>query len=333
MFALVKEPLVSIVMPVYNAEDHLRETRGSLTEQSYKNLEIICVDDGSTDGSTALIEELAGHDPRIRIVSQENSGAGAARNLGMDETKGDYVFFFDADDILRKDAIKTLVKTAEKSGADIVLFGHYRFSDNGKIRTDYSAKVLNVPMNRCILPRDISDRLFQADNGMPWNKFFDAGFLRKTGVRFQTLKNTNDEFFSRLTTVQADKIIFLNKRFVGYRVGNDRSLRGNAGSNYLDCTKALYAIHDELKLKGYYETYEDTYKKLAGYIVMLKLLAIEDRDAFGAFAGEVSANTIKLCEMDEEHLEEKYRGVFRALIAGDTEKAYLEIKAIKLPNR
>ena len=333
MSANVNEPLVSIVIPVFNAEKYLDGSLRSVTEQSYKRLEIICVDDGSTDGSTTIIQRFAQADDRIRLLSRENSGAGAARNLGMDEAKGEYVFFFDADDLLHRNAVRTLVKTSEKYCTDIVLFGYYKFSGGKKIRTDFSAKTLKVPLNKVISARDIAGCLYQADHGMPWNKFYKADFLKKTGVRFQTLKNTNDEFFSRITAAEAGRILFLNKEFVGYRVGNKNSLRGNADMNILDCTYALCAIHDELKRRGYYDIYADTYKRLAGYVVMLKLLSIEDENAFKTFVTEVSEKTLYECEMDEEHLEDRYKGIYRALLSKDINMTAIETEEFKKRDR
>ena len=329
MSANVNDPLVSIVMPVYNAECFLEEALCSVTEQSYKHLEIICVDDGSTDGSASLIRRFMQGDDRIRILSRKNGGAGAARNQGMEEARGEYVLFFDADDLLHKNAIGSLVKTAAKNDTDIVLFGYYKFSDGKKICTEHCAKILKVSMNNVISPEDIADRLFQADNGMPWNKFYKTDFLKKTGIRFQHLKNTNDEFFSRITTVEAKRILFLNRAFAGYRVGNKNSLRGNADSSILDCTRALTAIHDELKLRGYYDTYADTYKKLAGYVIMLKLLAIEDKNAFDTFVKEVCDNTLEKCGVDEAHLEDGYKGIYRALLSKDVAKITDEIDKLK----
>ena len=333
MFGTVKEPVVSIVMPVYNAEDHLEESLRSVLEQTYKNLEIICVDDGSTDSGPAAIERLARKDSRIKMLSQENSGAGVARNKGMDEAKGDYLFFFDADDLLHKNAIRTLVNISEKKGTDIVLFGYSKFDGRRRIRVDFSARTLGVPLNRVISPKEISDRLFQADHGMPWNKFYRTDFLTKSGIRFQSLRNTNDEYFSRITTVEAEHILFLNKRFAGYRVGNKKSLRGNADANVLDCTRALLAIHDELKLRGCFETYEDTYKKLAGYVIMLKLLSIEDNEALKEFAADLYGGTLEKCEADEKHLEERFKGIYRALILHDTAKVTDEIMKIRKTDR
>ena len=326
---VVNEPLVSIVIPVYNAEEYLEETLRSVSGQSYRNLEIICVDDGSSDNSLSILKKAKSSDSRIIILSQANQGAGTARNLGMDAARGEYILFFDADDILNKNAVKTLVKAVARSDTDIVFFGYRKFSGGKRIHTDFSAKTLKVPMNKVISPADIADRLFQADHGMPWNKFYKTEFLRKTDVRFQALKNTNDEFFSRLTTVEAGRILFLNRVFVDYRVGNKSSLQGNSGKSILDCTYAMKAIVEELKKRGLYETYRETFRKLAGYVIMLRLMAAEDPDNFAVLAKEITDNMIIRCEIDESCLEECYRDAYRALRAKDISKAKCELDNLK----
>ena len=329
MFGTIEEPLVSIVIPVFNAEDYLEESIGSVLLQSYKNLELICVDDGSTDNSPLILQKMMQEDQRISVVTGENRGAGAARNLGMRAVKGKYILFFDADDILKKDTVQTTVRAAVKQDADIVLFGYYKFTGRRKIHVDFSAKQLRVPMNRAISPASVSDRLFQCDHGMPWNKLYRMEFLRGTDVEFQELRNTNDEFFSRLTTVQAERIVFLDKILVGYRTENKKSLHSNADNNIFDCTYALRAIHDELKNRGYYEDYLKTYKKLAGYIIMLKLVAIDDPGVVRIFAKEVHDNVADSCEMDENFLETQYKAAYRALKAGDYDRTEAEISLLR----
>ena len=329
MSGTVNEPLVSIIIPVYNAGKYLEESLGSVLKQSYRNLEIICVNDGSTDDSPEILRKFKQDDSRIRIISRENQGAGVARNCGLENAKGEFVLFFDADDILKEKAIRKLVRIATKNNTDVILFGYCKFTENEVIHVDFSAKTLKVPINKVISPEEAADRLFQADHGMPWNKFYKLSFLHDSGVQFQNLKNTEDEYFSRITTVEAKRILFLNKDFVGYRVGNNNSLQGNANRNILDCTYALRAIYDELGSRGYYEMYSETFKKLAGYIIMLKLQATEDSESFSVLAKEASDNVVHLFEMDENDFEECYKDAYRALLSKDFPKVKSELQQLK----
>lgn len=108
------DQLVSIVMPIYNAENYLKDSLDSLISQKYKNLEIICVDDGSTDNSLRILENYKRIDDRIKILKQKNQFAGVARNNGLDHANGKYIMFLDSDDIFEKSMISNLVKKAEK---------------------------------------------------------------------------------------------------------------------------------------------------------------------------------------------------------------------------
>ena len=110
---------MSVIIPVYNAEKYLRGCMDSVLSQTLRELEVICVDDGSTDGSAAILEEYAEKDSRVRVLRQENKGAGAARNLGID-AKGEYVAFVDADDSLCPDSLEPLYRQAKRTGADVI---------------------------------------------------------------------------------------------------------------------------------------------------------------------------------------------------------------------
>lgn len=110
----MNEKLVSIIIPVYNVKDFLVDCLDSVINQSYKNLDIILVDDGSTDGSGIICEEYARQDKRIRVIHQVNQGLSAARNSGIEIMRGEYVYFIDSDDYIAKDTIEVLFNTIKK---------------------------------------------------------------------------------------------------------------------------------------------------------------------------------------------------------------------------
>ena len=129
----MNDPLVSVIIPVYQAEKFLRECLESVEIQDYPELEIILVNDGSTDHSCRICEEHAAADARVRVICQENRGCSAARNAGMKEAKGKYIFFLDADDIIcGEHVIRILVEQAEKSRADIVVGNYRRLERDGR---------------------------------------------------------------------------------------------------------------------------------------------------------------------------------------------------------
>lgn len=126
-------PLVSVIIPVYQAEKFLTECVESVRKQDYSELEIVLVNDGSTDRSNQMCEELAAADPRIRVIHQNNKGSGAARNAGIKEATGKYLLFLDADDKLDdSSAIRSLAARAEREQADIVIGTYRRWRANGE---------------------------------------------------------------------------------------------------------------------------------------------------------------------------------------------------------
>ena len=113
--------LVSIIIPVYNLEKYIKHCLESVVNQTYKELEIICIDDGSTDGSAEIIKSMAANDPRIKYIYQENAGVSAARNKGLDTATGEYVMFVDGDDYIHYQMVDAFAIEAQKNGADVVL--------------------------------------------------------------------------------------------------------------------------------------------------------------------------------------------------------------------
>ena len=122
-YKLDSNPLVSIVLPIYNVAPYLDRCMQSVVNQSYKNLEIIMVDDGSTDACSELCEKWNKHDNRVKVIHKSNAGLGEARNTGIENATGDYVCFFDSDDYLRLDAIEMAVSSALHRQSDVVLWG------------------------------------------------------------------------------------------------------------------------------------------------------------------------------------------------------------------
>ena len=133
--------LVSIVLPVYNVEKYLDRCIESVVGQTYSNLEIILVDDGSPDRCPQKCEEWAKRDKRIKVIHKANSGLGYARNTGIEYASGEYICFFDSDDYVAQDTIEKAYATAKTSNSDMVLFGHYDVDAQGKIMKALKSKM------------------------------------------------------------------------------------------------------------------------------------------------------------------------------------------------
>ena len=129
---MCKEHLISIIVPVYNVENKIRRCLDCLVNQSYKNIEIILVNDGSTDDSGAICDRYAAGDERVRVIHKKNGGVSSARNRGLDEASGLYIMFVDSDDYIEKNACEVMIDAIEKYGVDLIV-ASYNTVYNGKV--------------------------------------------------------------------------------------------------------------------------------------------------------------------------------------------------------
>lgn len=135
------QALISVIIPVYNVEAYLHECIDSVINQTYKNFEIILVDDGSTDSSGKICDEYVEKDDRITVIHQKNSGPSKTRNTGLENANGKYIYFLDSDDFIENNALELLINTAESNDADLVFFDARSFSDDGaEIKQGYVVK-------------------------------------------------------------------------------------------------------------------------------------------------------------------------------------------------
>ena len=247
---------VSVIVPVYNTEKHLRQCLDSIVNQTLKDIEIICVDDGSTDSSLSILNEYAAKDKRVKVLTQKNLYAGVARNNGMKIAHGKYFVFWDSDDYFELDTLKAEFEECEKYNADICLCGAERFDDTtGKITK--MPHMLAVPSD-VKLPFNSSsvNDIFFVTSPAPWSKMFSSDFIRKTGLEFQPLKSANDLFFIFSALALAKKIVKVDKVFIHYRFGQTQNLQSKIAENPDVACNALSALKNRLKNEPYWNDIE-----------------------------------------------------------------------------
>lgn len=132
------QPLITVIVPVYNVEKYLRRCLDSIIRQTYQNLEILCIDDGSIDNSGEICEQYVARDARIKVIHQENQGLSTARNKGLDTATGEYIAFVDSDDYIAADVLEQLYQSAVSSDATCVICGYNCVDSNGSILSTYS---------------------------------------------------------------------------------------------------------------------------------------------------------------------------------------------------
>lgn len=220
------EIIISVIVPVYNAQEYITRCLDSILSQTVSALEVICVDDSSADNSAALIEEAARRDSRIRLIKQENLHAGEARNNGIGSANGEYIAFLDADDIYYSDrALELLLRKARETGADMVK-GSFRYLDeNGRIFSDSFSRNSSAGYFAKTGARfsDRPERFIHAAD-VPWNGLYRKAFLDEENIRFNDLPCVNDHSFYINCLLKAKKICFTSVCTVLYTWHRDGSL-------------------------------------------------------------------------------------------------------------
>ena len=191
----MNNPLISVIIPVYNVEDYLERCLDSVTSNTYRNLEIICVNDGSPDNCQVILERYAKEDSRIKVISQANKGLSAARNAGIDISKGDYLYFLDSDDWIHQNAFNVLLYAANKSNADIIVGG---FKYVSSFHEFDGSTVYEIQNDIAALDRDtvINGRGRTRDN--VWGTLYHRNIIGKYRFPEEIKAYSEDAFFNAL---------------------------------------------------------------------------------------------------------------------------------------
>ena len=213
-------PKVSVVIPVYNVERYLRECLESVVNQTLKPIEIICVNDGSTDGSLGILNEYAERDARVSVISQTNQGAGAARNAGLEVAVGTYLAVLDADDRYDLSLLEKLLRLAQQNNLDIAVCRSQQLDNRaGNVfATPWTIHEEMLPKKKVFSYRDLSSYVFRFSIGWSWDKLFRRDFVERNKLRFQTLRSQNDALFVFVSLAMAERIAVLNEVLVTHRV-------------------------------------------------------------------------------------------------------------------
>ncbi len=246
---------VSVIIPIYNAYDYLRPALDSIIDQTLREIEIICIDDGSTDPTLKLLKEYQSEDERIRIVTENNAGVSVARNKGLLRARGEYVIFLDADDFYELTLIESLYNEARKNDLDITVceydmyndrFASFEASIDGEDSRFFSPGEV---VAKSILP----DSIFQSTTGYVWNKLFKASFLRDQSLTFAPeLYVFEDVYFVITALSMATRIGKIGEILVHHRIYSNQS-RPKLFKKYYNQVPMVYKkIKDFLVSHGMY---------------------------------------------------------------------------------
>lgn len=238
---------VSVIMPIHNGEKFIRETMDCIVNQTMKSIEILCVDDESTDSTVDIIQEYMRTDHRITLFQNKKSNAGAARNYAMQRAKGDYLLFWDGDDLYEKDAVELLYEQIEREHADICVCNadHYDTQKAIYISKPQYLKMWQLQEGIPFSWKTNGKYIFNFTAQVAWNKMFRRSFVEEQGIWFQEIPRINDHYFVSICMATASSITILNKKLVHYRVNQNENLTSHSSETPL----CKYEVQCDVKRK------------------------------------------------------------------------------------
>lgn len=251
---------VSVIIPVYNAEKYLAECIDSVIGQTLKSIEIICVDDGSADESLKILKEYEKADRRVRILCQENAGAGAARNTGLAAAKGEYLSFLDADDFFEPDMLERAYSKAKEQKAQVIVFGSDQYREDLETfqEVGWTLRKHALPPYRPMNYQTFTENVFKVFVGWTWDKLFEREFVLKYQLKFQEQRTSNDLLFVFTAVVLAERIEVEEAVLAHQRRGNPESLSNTREKSWGCFYEALKALRENLiRYDLFYELEQD----------------------------------------------------------------------------
>lgn len=294
------KPKISVIVPVYNTAKYLKECLDSLLNQTLSDIEIICVNDGSTDDSLNILKEYASKDVRIKLLNQKNSGAAYSRNRALSFARAKYVQFLDSDDYYELNMLEKLYESALKNQADLVVCSA-NILDNktGKLNTSetWPLWLSKVKFDNVFNWMDCPEDIFVLFHCNPWHKLWSKDLIVSNHLSFQDLSSSNDFSFDFIGRLYAKRIVIIKDKLVTYRVNRDCSISSYRWDNAINSIKALMCVKEHLLEKGIFSKLECSFEKLVrkslcyeisscnteqhnNFLLNLKLLFADDYDYF-----------------------------------------------------
>lgn len=257
------EEKISIIIPIYNTETYLPRCLDSLVNQTYKNLEIICINNNSTDGCDSILNGYAKVDNRIKVLNNKINSISIARNIGIKSATGKYIGFVDSDDYVDSEMIEKVYKKIKEHDSDICFWCYYRF--------DNKTTICDTKFNGVLLYEGTVDPfsihtyknhdVLSITNPAPWNKLFKTSFLINNNIFFPECYVGEDIYFTFLTIISASSITFLKERLYYYRVRDDSAIH-NLTKDPLCFCDSLLMLKNKIIEFNYRDLLRETFKKM-----------------------------------------------------------------------
>ncbi len=278
---MIENNKISVIVPVYNVENYLKDCIESVINQTYKNIEIILVDDGSTDNSGRICDEYAKNDKRINVIHKKNGGLSSARNTGLDVASGDYIMFLDSDDLFLPSSCELMLKEIEDKIADYVIGNYQNCTEEGEL-WDFPVFDINKYKEFKLDIKDYKNSFFIM-NSSACNKIFRTSFLKKLNMRFVEGVPAEDAIFTTHCFIKSKNVYYIPDVMYLYRQRNvASSISTSCSANYFfGISKAYRIIYENFKNNNEINFYRCFYAKSMTYMLYKfidsKLLSDEER--------------------------------------------------------
>lgn len=302
--------LITVVLPIYNVEKYLDRCINSVVKQTYSNLEILLIDDGSTDNSSAICDEWAKKDERIRVIHKKNQGLGMARNTGIDNASGEYICFFDSDDFIDEKTIEVSYQNGIKYGSDVVLFGVNFADEHGNVLSSFVSPLGEVsysgekvqsyflPELTAPDPKGNGERMFYMS---PCLMLYSTALIKKVNWKFVSERNIiSEDVYSLLGLFKFVKTVSVVPQAFYYYCRNESSLSRRYVEDRFEKTKHFYTETKALCEKlGYSD--EIIHRVSKPYLAFTILAMKQEAAAQRSF----KENRKRICELvNDETLQE-----------------------------
>ena len=246
----MKKPAISVLIPVYNVEKYLDACLQSVADQTFQDIEIICINDGSTDNSANILSIWTQKEPRLKVLSQENQGVAITRNHLLQAAKGKYVAFVDSDDLIAPTYLEKLYQSAEQARADISLCESVTVDSNFVLTGDF----LFEEMKKDLRPtRTLLQRLNYAyHNGLVWGRLFRHQFIIDKKLSFVPGRVAEDFFFGLLALLEAGKVSYVPQQLYLYRRGVTGSITTQNARMMVDKYAHIFTLREEMQKRGFW---------------------------------------------------------------------------------
>lgn len=304
-------PKVSVIIPVRNAAKHLGACLDSVRAQTLKAIEIICVDDGSTDGSAAILAEYAAKDQRVKLLATPRAGAGAARNAGLDAAQGEYLYFCDADDWMDRTMLESLHAAASRAGADVAAGGFYYYDDalsRDFQRVDIPREFLTA--RQPFPPSLAGEKLFSAFRIQLWNKMFRRDFVCKAGLKFQEQPRVNDLAFVETALALAGGIAAVDGAFYHYRKNHGANLSSGLEEMPEMSTLAWLKVKENLMAAGVFDNFKPAFARSASHSLYEVAVSMRSAAAIEKFFQKAKCELLPALGISRDEADEAARPFF-----------------------